>query len=273
MDPRTDLLVEVGDFDVAAPEDRALLVLLVHVAFSDGEVQDDEVAFLLQVLPDRDPEELRAWVAAVAQEGPLDYQALAQALPRMEQRWKALRFGARMAWKDGTLHPRERELLTTLAEQLELPQGALQSVLDEMAARVEGGIAPTRLVEVLTSVDWDAVQLASGKLSSQDLIDAAPEGSELVARVGLDQVEVLGLYREGLVGRFLEGTRFLRWEEVVTYTRVPTFGASVQLHTEDGRSWTLVDTRLRGLALLLDRLTNKQRPKRPSSPIKIEQVR
>ena len=94
---------------------------------------------------------------------------------------------------------------------------------------------------------------------------------ELVARFGVEQVEVAAVFEEGLAANFLEGSNFVAWSELVAYTRVSTLGASLQLHTESGRTWTLVDTRMRGLSLLLDRLFGQKR--KESSSVVVSQVR
>jgi hypothetical protein len=150
----------------------------------------------------------------------------------------------------------------------------VDTVIQEMRGKADGGVEAGQLVRTLKSLDWDAVQLAAGELSSADLLDALPdEQLHLVARVGVDSVEVMGLFEEGLVGRFAEGAAFVYWRHLVTYTRVPVFGASVQLHDEHGNTWTLVDTRLRGVGMLLDRLFEVERPEPTKRPIVIEQVR
>ena len=53
------------------PADDALIALLAHVAFTDGEVDEQELDFLEKVLPGRDREELLAW-AETAGSVPLD---------------------------------------------------------------------------------------------------------------------------------------------------------------------------------------------------------
>lgn len=272
--PTVDEYLDVVDsphaLQIEDPEDEALLKLLILVAFSDGVVQEDELAFLHRLLPGQDPADLRRYAASAVQGDPL--ADIASVLDTVELHWKGLRFAARMAWKDGDLDEAERELLERLAATLRMPRGAVDQVLLEMAG-TPTEVDAERLVSTLKSMGWDAVQLASGELSSRDLVAVVPEGAHLVARIGLDAVEVMGLYREGLAGRFLEGAAFLRWSDIVTYTRVPVFGASVQLHTEDGGTWTLVDTRLRGLAGLLDRLYGVPRPAPPGEPPVIHPVR
>ncbi len=259
---------------IEEPAEEALLQLLVAVAFSDGVVDADELAFLARILPGHQPSDIAAWAKGVVSQGGLDLVQVAAALPTVEERWKGLRFAARMAWKDRSLAHEERTLLDQLAAALSLPGGAVDTVLQEMRGQADGGVEPEHLITTLKSLDWDAVQLAAGELTSRDLLDALPdEPLHLVARVGVDTVEIMGLFQEGLVGRFAEGAAFIHWRHLVTYTRVPVFGASVQLHDEHGLTWTLVDTRLRGVGMLLDRLFQVQRPKPSGRPIVVEQVR
>jgi hypothetical protein len=83
----------------------------------------------------------------------------------------------------------------------------------------------------------------------------------MVCRVGLENVEMLAVFDHGVVARFREGISFLPWDDIVTYTRGFGLGTSVQLHTEDGQRHTLVDSRLSGIAVLLDRLFGLEREK------------
>jgi uncharacterized tellurite resistance protein B-like protein len=240
------------------PADDALLALLVHVAFSDGEVDAGELAFLQRVLPGRDGGELVAWVQQVAA-FPLDLDAVAAALPSAEERWKALRFAVRMAYKDGSVQDEERALLRDLAIGLRLGPASVELALGELAGRGAGVVAAERIAAVLGEVAWHSVQVLDEPVSGT-LADAAPGRARPVRVIALDDVAVLALHERGLAAHFLEGTSFVAWRELVTYSRVPTIAAAVQLHTEDGGTWTLVDARLRGLAVVLDRLFGAEPP-------------
>jgi len=256
-DPTAEGLV-LGD-----PADEALIALLVQVAFSDGVVDDRELSFLNKVLPGRDPDQMREWIQMQGSTD-LDLQLVAEALPTVEERWTGLRFAARMAFKDGVLAQQERDLLAHLATTLELPKNALQRVLDEMEGRVRVKVTTTRLEEALASNQWKAVQHGTGDMRST-LNALVPEGATVAGRIGLDNIEVLGLTDQGVVGRFREGEAFVPWDDIVTYSRVPTFGAAIRIHTESGRRWTLVDHRLNGLGAFFDKLfgTQEQRPRGP----------
>ncbi len=243
--------------------DDALLILLASMACSDGEVHSKELDFLVKVRPRLSRDEVEAWALrhAVA----IDVRAIARVVTNPDDRWKTLRFAARMAWKDGELADEEHDLLARLASVLELPDGAVERVLGEMSPDDGQRFTPERLLQTLMGIHWDAVQLASGELCSEDLHAVTPSTTEVVARVGLEKVEVLALCTDGVVARFQEGAAFLGWNELVTYTRERALGSSMRLHTEDGRSFGLVDQRLSGLSVFLDRLLDltdgKRNPK------------
>ena len=239
------------------PADDALLALLVHVAFSDGAVDAGELGFLERALPGRDPADLVAWVEQVARH-PLDFAAVAAALPTSEERWKGLRFAARMAYKDGSVQATERQLLGEVARGLGLGPAAVEIVLSEVSGRGGGVVSQERIVAAVGSVSWNAVQVLDEPVSG--LLAEAAGKVRPVRVVALDDVAVLALHERGIAAHFLEGTAFVPWGELVTYSRVGALGAAVQLHTEDGRTWTLVDARLRGLTLVLDRLFGAPRP-------------
>lgn len=252
------------------PADDALLALLVHVAFSDGDVDEREIAFLQRVLPGREHDAMVTWVKQVGAH-PLDLAAVAAALPSAEERWKGLRFAARMAWKDGAIQEEERALLARLAQGLELGPRAVDRVLAEMQGRVGGKVPADKIAEAADKVTWNAVQVLDEPVVGP-IAEVARQDERPVRVIALDDVVVMALYPEGLAAHFMEGTAFLAWQDLVTYTRVPTFGAAVQLHTEDGRIWTLVDARLRGLTLLLDRLFGAERREATRKP-SVVQVR
>jgi hypothetical protein len=252
------------------PADDALIALLVHTAFSDGDVDDEELDFLQKVLPGRDRADLANWARQVGAQ-PLKIDAIAAALPTADERWKGLRFAARMAWKDGEVHSQERELLANLARGLDLSVSAVEQVLSEMHGQAGGQVAHERLVEVLKSITWNSVQMLEDPVTGP-LAEVSPPGARPARSIALDDVVVMALYADGVAAYFLEGTTFIGWSELITYTRVPTFGAAIQLHTEDGRTWTLVDARLRGLVVVLDRLFGAERKARGTKPV-VEQLR
>jgi DnaJ-domain-containing protein 1 len=247
------------------PADDALLGLLASMACSDGEVHEAELDFLSKVRADLSGEALRSW--ALQHAGPVDPEAIAAAVTSPDDQWKTLRFAARMAWKDGELAPEEQSLLEGLAKAMRMPDGAVQRVLAEMAPDTGERYQSDRLLRTVMDIHWDAVQLAGGGLVSEDLCAVLPDGNKVVARVGLDKVEVMALCTGGLVARFQEGAAFIGWGELVTYTRSFGLGASIQLHTEDGRVYSLVDSRLTGIGPLLDRLLADRTKPRGEAPV------
>jgi len=258
--------------DPDRPGDSALLTLLVSMAHSDGTFHPDEIAFLARLRPDLpDAAAVERWAEATAR--PLDVSELTRAIVEPDDQWKALRFAARMAWKDGELALEERHQLEVLARGLALPAGAVDRVLHEMQPDDGQRFTAERILRTLMDVHWDAVQLASGALVSEDLHAAMPAGAEVVARVGLEKVEVMALCTDGVVARFREGPAFLRWADLVTYTRERGLGEALRLHTEDGRSFTLVDQRLTGIATLLDRLLSEDDRPAPTSTPRVDTLR
>ncbi len=254
------------------PADDALMRLLAHMVVSDGVIHEGELGFLSQVMPDLSAEELETW-ARKHGGGELDVDGIASAIRDPDAQWKCLRFAARMAWKDGELAEEERMLLENLANAMHMPSGAVDRVLAEMAPDDGNRFTSERILKCLVEIHWDAVQLASGDLVSDDLKAVLPPGSEVVARVGVDRVEVLALCTGGILGRFQEGAAYLAWGEIVTYTRSFGLGASVILHTEDGRSYALVDARMSGLAMALDRLLGEDERRVSGTPPNIKHVR
>lgn len=261
------------DLNAPAPTEGvgALVSLLSHIAAVHGGVDDDELAFLSRLVPDQDPDALREKAASVADE-PLDLAGLRKAWPSVEDRYAGLSFAVRMAWKDGDVQDEERELLEQLRVGLELPEGAVDREVQAMAGQ-GGGASAGDLLSIVQSITWHAVELE----------DEAPESAALnalagnaagIARVLVDDQEVMGLYDSGVVAPFREGLTMLRWADIVTYSRVPTVAASIVLRTEDGATWTLVDRRLAGLSLVLDRLFAKDAPaKKPGSAPVVVQLR
>lgn len=274
IDEYLDLVADPNATDALVPghpADDALIALLAAVAFSDGEVDDAELAFLLRLFPGRDPDELREW-AIDAGTTPLNIEALGTALPTSEERWTGLRFAARMAWKDGVLAEEEMALLTELASGLGLADAALDRVIKETIGQSLRPPDTSRVRDCLGQVKWKAV-LRDDRPCSGPLAKVVPKEASGIARIGLEQVETLGFYDKGLAGRFREGMAFLPWSDIVAYSRVPVLGASVVLRTESGHKWTLVDGRLTGLIAFLDRLFGVEDAPRSTAPPVIRQTR
>jgi hypothetical protein len=242
-DPRSPPLVP-GD-----PADEPLLALLVHLANEDGVLQSDELALLHRVRPDLDDDGVRRWVAEVAGR-PFDLGALAEVAPTPEERLDVLRFAARMVCLDGEITLEERGGLDEIARRLHLGIDAPQAALDEIVAR--GGPVPEKQVRAaLRNMFWDVLLPSRDDLAST-LAGVVPTGLAPVCSIHLGADEVAGLFVEGLAGRFDEGPAFLRWSEIVAYTRVPVPGAAFHLRAADGRTLAMSDPRLRDVGALLD---------------------
>jgi|JI10StandDraft_1071094.scaffolds.fasta_scaffold550247_2 uncharacterized tellurite resistance protein B-like protein len=238
---------------VGEPADDALLQLLVRMAFADGTIDEGELAMLRGVLPLPDDDALRSWIQRTLYAAP-DFSHLAEAFDTDDRRWLALRFAARMAARDGRLADPEHHLLEALAADLHLPPRALDRVLREMHGPPPELLEPEALRGLLDGLNWDATMAAEGGVASDDLLGVVPAGARPVLRVGVDQAEVLGIYCEGVAGRFLEGPAFLTWRSIVGCGRGEGLESSVRLYTDDGRIWSLIDARLGAIRLLIDRL-------------------
>ncbi len=241
------------------PTDDALVKLLVHMALSDGVLDDAELRMLRRIMPEFSDDEIRAWIDQELAAG-LDLPAIAKVLDTDDRRWITLRFAARMAWRDEELADEEHDFLAHLATALELPEGALDRVLREMTGPPAERLEPTYLASILSMMPWGAADFAEGDVQSTDLIPHVPPGAEPVARIGVDQSEVIGIYDRGIVARFGEGSAFLHWNRIVSCARGSGLESSVRIHTDDGRIWSLVDARLSGIGLFFDRLFRPDDP-------------
>lgn len=239
--------------------DDALILLLVHMALSDGVLDDAELAMIQRVAPEGTAEQTRAWIKSVLAT-PLDLDAIAALLDTDDRRWISLRFAARMAWRDEDLAKEERAFLERLAVALALPDTALDRVLREMSGPPAHRLEIEHLREMLTAMSWGAADFAEGDVESADLAPHVPTGAQAVARIGVDQSEVIGIYDRGIVARFLEGAAFLPWSRIVSTARGSGLESSIRIHTDDGRIWSLVDARLAGIGMLFDRLYRPDDP-------------
>lgn len=252
--------------------DRALLVMLVHVASADGGIDDEELGFLRRVLPGRDPAELRAWAEELGRT-PFDPRSLAPALPTLGDRWRALRFATRMAWKDGHLDPSEQALIQGIADALGLPAVAVAHVVGELSGRGRDRVGGERIVQALEKIGWDAVDWGVGVVASP-LREVAPAEATPVAWVGVDESEQVGLFQEGLCANFVEGPAWVAYRDLVSWTRQPSLAVALQLHTEDGQAMTIADFRLSGLGALLTWVLDAEPVRAPAdNPPVVERLR
>ncbi len=251
----------------ADPSDDALLALLAIVASSDGAVHEREIDLLARLFPERARADLRAECERRAGASGIDLLGIADQFRSIDRRLTGLRFAARMAWRDGQLEAAERALLVEIASAMELSPTAVDRVLREMQPGLEERFAADRILRLVQDLQWSAVQLAGGQMVSADLGALVQPDAEIVARVGLDKIEVVGLCTTGIVARFQDGAAFLAWSDLVSYGRDGALGAGIRLLTEDGRDYELVDARLAGLAPLLDRLFDDRERKKATAPV------
>ena len=106
-----------AQLDPGHPEDALLLSVMVHVAFADGEVEENEFALLQRLCPDKELGELLVWITEEAAK-PLDLQALADSYPDPAHRDQLLTFAGHMAWGDNQLETSEVQLIAKLANFL-----------------------------------------------------------------------------------------------------------------------------------------------------------
>ena len=234
--------------------DELLMDLLVHLACSDGLVQDEEFSFLRAVYPDRSDADILLWVADTASK-PVDLEGLSQTLGQdREQALGALRFAARLAWADRVLDTGEKAMLAALTEALNLSGDDLETALDEVVGTPSGDeVPPEKVAEAFRGMAWRAVSPEDAALYT-DLAEVVPEGAVPVARLLVDGMEQVGLYDLGLAAKFIEGPRFVRWADVALYTRVPVLGATLRVLTMSGQTLTVADPRLQEVGSLLDRV-------------------
>ena len=232
-------------------DDDPILALLVHLAFSDEVLQEDELALLERVRPGKDVSEVVEWAMEVHTQ-PLDLDRLRAALPSEEERWSALRLAARMICMDGDLDDLELEDLAKLARAFALGGDPVRTVVREVIAEA-GTPDVDHLMKSLSSMFWEELVPAHGGVEGE-LAAAVPEGAEAICSMHFGDLEVAGLYREGLVAAFESGIDFVRWADVERYTRVPVPGAALHLRMSDGSSRSVADPRLRDIGQLLDRI-------------------
>lgn len=95
------------------PADALIRALLVHVAFADGEVEEDEFGLLERLIPEKDAGELLSYIADTA-DNVLDLDALADALPTRAERDSAILLAEVMAARDERVVGEEREMIGQL---------------------------------------------------------------------------------------------------------------------------------------------------------------
>ena len=238
---------------IERPESReAALALLVHVAFSDGMVQEKEFAFLEELLPGVDASELLVKMQEIG-DRPLDLRAIGAALGSGRDRRRALQFAARMAWQDRQLGVPEKAVLVEIAAGLELPSDSVETVLAEMVGQGVGAVTPADVRSAVAGVDWPSnIRFVAGDLLSAPF--RWPSEEVLIGSFHVEGREPVVVTEGGIAAAFRERKGFARWSDIASYTRVPVFGAALRLFLKDGECLTLSDVRFSAIATLLDAL-------------------
>ena len=225
------------EFEASHPADEAIAALMVQLAFADGVVQDDELAFFARVRPGPD---VARWVEACAVR-PVDLSGLAPIVTTPAERRSLLALAARVVGLDGVVATEEIVHLHRIVDHLGLPKEAIRDALADIVGR-GGPVDESYVRRVTETMDW------------RDLVALEVVGDALavLGRVkGGDAVVVVN--REGVWARFDEGEALVRFEEIVGYTRLPVRGRAFHVRT-DGADHSFAEPVFRVLGTFLDRL-------------------
>lgn len=228
---------------------EAAMSLVVAVVASDGVVRDEELLLLTQLDPRRAFD--AGWVTAEAARG-IDLDALGKTFGSEENRWRALRLAARVAWTDQQLASEEKALLVRLAASFDLPRDAVEIVLADMVGSPGRAVTLAHVEAALTGMAWEELEFARGAARSS--LSQVVTGEDALGVLRIEGVEVAVLYPSGFAAGFREGDEFVRWSEIAQYTRIPVFGAALRIDSTASRTFTLVDVRARPVGAFLDRV-------------------
>lgn len=232
----------------SSPLDGALLGMLVHLAYSDGIVQDDELALMSRLRPDLDVAGVLAWAASVAQRT-FDANQVAAVVRDPADRWATLRLATRMVCMDGEIAEEEAAVLRDLAEVFELPADAPDRAVREVVAK-GGAFDRERVATAVRNMLWDRITPTRDEPEGP-LASVIPPSATFVCTMSVDDDEVAVLCFEGIAAAFDRGPAFVRWTEIRSYTRVPVPGASFHLRTTT-QHYKMGDPRMRDVGRLLD---------------------
>jgi len=225
------------------PLDDVLGTLLVHLAFSDGVIQDDEIAFFARILPDRSRGEVLRWAERRVGR-PVDLEALAPLSRTPGERRGLLGLAARVVGLDCAVATEEIVALHRLVEHLDLPGSAIREAIAEVVAS-GGPVAPDRVQAAVAGMTWHhLVPLPSADPALVVLGRSAGGAADVVVE------------REALWARFESGEARVRFDEIVSYTRLPVRGRAFHVRT-DARDLTLAPPAFRDLGRLLDRIYDR----------------
>ena len=234
------------------PSDEPLIQILVHVACSDGVLQEQELSFLLEVLPGHDTRDILTLVSKIGSSD-LDIEEVSARLGSEEERAAALRFAARLAWADEVIEDNEETMLSRLATGFGLSEAHLSNALDRILHQPVQPVSPADVVRATDDADLERAVIEHSPLFD-DLAKVVPPDATPIARVLVGGKEAIGIYDIGMAGRFEEGDAFVPWGDVAYFTRVPLFGAAARVITHDDRTLTIGDRRLRDIGDFLGRV-------------------
>lgn len=106
--------------------------LLVHLAFSDGLVQEEEFALLRRVFPGASDSHILNWVIDET-DSPMDFSSLGRACRAPEERLDCLRFATQIAAMDGVITLDEKIALMTVASNLDIDDDARDACISAVA--------------------------------------------------------------------------------------------------------------------------------------------
>jgi uncharacterized membrane protein YebE (DUF533 family) len=106
--------------------------LLVHLAFSDGVVQEEEFELLRRVFPGANDSQILNWVIDET-DSPMDFSALSRACKTPEERMDCLRFATQMAAMDGVITLDEKIALMTVANNLDIDEESRDACITAVA--------------------------------------------------------------------------------------------------------------------------------------------
>ncbi|MEM6927569.1 MAG: hypothetical protein AAF602_11610 [Myxococcota bacterium] len=217
------------------PSDEVLATWMVQLAFSDGVVQEDELAFFARLAPEGTP--VARWVEQRAVK-PVDLDAIAPLLTSDAERRKLLALGVRVVGLDSAVATEEIVHLHRIVDHLGLPHEAIRIALADVVAP-GGPVSADRVTAVVADFAWTRMRTLPGP------------GLVTLARPGRS-AEVI-VEPDGLWARFDHGEASVLFADIVAYTRLPVRGHAFHIRTDEA-DHTYADPAFQELGILLDRL-------------------
>ncbi|MEO0603030.1 MAG: hypothetical protein AAF211_16445, partial [Myxococcota bacterium] len=140
------------------PSDEVLATWMVQLAFSDGVVQEDELAFFARLAPEGTS--VARWVEQRATR-PVDLDAIAPLLTSDAERHKLLALGVRVVGLDSAVATEEIVHLHRIVDHIGLPHDAIRQALDDVVAP-GGAVSPERVASVVAAFVWTRMRTLPG---------------------------------------------------------------------------------------------------------------